>query len=273
MRVRRSLHRLRVLSIPMVFFLLYPLAGPGTARAQEIGGRLGIEILKPGIDATKMFNGAAFLHYTRDLGERYTLHVSLPLARFHKDTAIFDDESELLLGNPYVGAVRSEEDSPLFFRGGLRLPIASSERPFAQLMGSYADLTRVGAFGSRTFLLEGAAGYGGVLENGVEYTGSAGPLVSIPTGGDGDSELYLGAAVSARYPLGESLLSAVGFSGLYRMGGGSSAGDDLIMQGTAGLAYDLGWIRPGISGRLPLNRDWADAVDGVLGLHLSLPLP
>lgn len=267
------MRRLRVLSVPIVFFLLHPLTGMGTVQAQEIGGRLGIEILKPGIDATKMFNGAAFLHYTRDLGEYYTLHVSLPFARFHKDTAVFDDESELLLGNPYVGAVRSGEDSPLVFRGGLRLPVASSEKPFAQLMGRYADLTRVGAFGSRTFLLEGAAGYEGVLENGVEYAGSAGPLVSIPTGGDGDSELFLGAEVSARYPLGESLVATVGFSGLYRMGGGSSNGDDLLMQGTAGLAYDLGWIRPGISGRLPLNRDWADAVDGVLGLHLSFPLP
>ncbi|MFO7768481.1 MAG: hypothetical protein R6W82_05955 [bacterium] len=264
------MHRYRSEVLLPFLLVLAVLLQPPEAAAQESSSSVGVEVLKPSIDDTKMFNGAVFLTYTRMLTRSHALDVSLPLARSHKDSPLL--EEEVLVGNPYVGGVRTSKDSPIFYTAGLRLPITSGEKPFARLMGEYTDLTRAGAFLPRTLVLEGTIGYGGVLDNGIQYWGSAGPLFTFPFGEDEDAESFLRFSASALYEVMEGLQAGAGLSGIYGITTDSLPYDGLVLQAVAGLEYDLGAVRPGITARLPLSSDWGDAVDGILGLHLAVPL-
>lgn len=244
---------------------------PSTSVAQDKAtSGISVEFLKP-IEGdlmvdTGFMNSAIFIDYFNVVTEGIRIDVSLPFGIYDPDTG--DGDSGF--GNPYIGVTKFMDGSPLYFSGGLSIPIADEDKLYPY-MGRVADITRIGAFRPKTWTIDASVNYWGEGGSTVIPFFGAGPTITIPTEENEDTEIYIVLGGGVIYPTGSLRLGA-GLSGFYWATAGDAAGDEFVLQGIVGCDYDLGAVRPGLTIRIPLSSDYGDLVNMVIGVHLGIPI-
>jgi len=129
-----------------------------------------IEFLHPSEDYvdTGTFNGAYFLSGRVRISPSLTFVDQVPFASHHAVRTFYDyqlntfvtgDVVESGVGNIYLGIEGTRPSCRIFGEGGVRLPLASDEKLFADYEGSIADARRSQAFFPKTISFEGAANF------------------------------------------------------------------------------------------------------------------
>lgn len=255
-----------------VLVLALLVAVPGVSTAQN-GPASGIEItfLKPSIDNTAFMNSAIYLGYYNMFNESMGLQVWLPMAIYDPDISGVD--GEFGIGNPYLGIKKYCQKAPLSFSGGVWLPVASEDKLWANLMGSFADPTMVGAFHANTLTLDLAANYKGMVGKSLVPFAGVGPSIAIPTKDEfevRDTEVYINFGGGLFYNVNKSVMVGGGVNGYYWV---TEDDVDPIYQFTFGGMVKVGGLNPGLFVTLPLGDDnYKDFVDSIIGIYLGVPL-
>ncbi len=237
-----------------------------------------IEFLRPTLEAIDagFFSSAFFVSGRVEASANFAVIGELPYSRHESSQTATDfdgneitlEESSGTIGNPYLGVEAAPSSSPIFMELGVRLPLVSEDQELAQVTGLFADISRWEAFYSNVISIQTAFNVREVTPSNVEYRLRLSPVLSIPTEGSVDPELFgiyslqigyhgrivrLGTAVSGR------LLFTEDFGNL---------GERSLNQ--LELHADFGpWaIRPGFDLHLPLG-SWGEVVPVVLGASVS----
>jgi hypothetical protein len=265
--------------IPVFFritalLLAIAVMSPAGAQAQdEKGGSIGIEWMKPSVDDTNLLNSAFFFGYTRKMGTDYTLSVGLPLAIFDPDTDLVDGET--VIGNPRIGITKSTGGS-LSYSLGLSIPVADEDKGFALGTGILADPFRQGAFAPDTWTVDGMVSYTKPSEGGVSFFAGAGPVITVPTDDQFDTEVFVNFYAAGMYGMDQFQFGAgiVGSFWATQEDPDMWIGDDtFVYQAVVGGVYNTGSVNPGLWVAIPLSEDYKDAVSTVFGVSIGIPIP
>jgi hypothetical protein len=199
--------------------------------------------------------------------------VDLPFSYAKVDTGL-DEESNSVIGNPYVGIEYAAMPMLKLELGG-RLPLTSSdEDSFADLLAVASNPMRAEAFISDVVPVTAAATLTRDLTPTFSLRARAGATEFFYTGDedDAESETSVDYGVAGTYTNGNARLG-LGVSG--RWLASAEEGDfgensfhfiggsvDVLVRG----------VRPGLTVRLPLDGDYSDAVKSSIGLYLQVPV-
>ena len=263
-------------ALPLLLLAIAALPAP--ARAQSLwldptgAGGFQLEFLHPAVDGYSPASGAVFLGLRAPLGSRLALVGELPVA--HGDLRVGSGGVEfrgeaVSPGNPWIGLEIGSPGSDLQVALGGRIALVDSVDA-ATSIGFLADpIDRPEAFLARTASVTGrvlwrgfdAAGRGVLLHGGVSGW--------IPTDG-GETELQ--ASYGARLALAGPVVSAVaGVTGRANLSAEDrSLAERTLHQLGVAVALELGPLRPGAEIRLPLDENFREDTDWVLGVFLGL---
>ncbi len=253
------------------------LVGPAASLAQSpwLGShgtpRVAIEVYKPGFDEQSEFKSAStalFLSGRLRGNETVALVGELPMAFGGLRQ---DSDASAELGNPYLGLELGRPERGVWLQLGGRLPLVGEDPSSSILVGVASDIDRYSAFMSKTAALSGALNLGIRDSSGLGFRVRGGPelLISTRSGSDTETFMYYGAEVShVRGPLEVSLHAG----GIWVATESGSFSERSLHQGGVSASYSLGGVRPGITLRLPLDKDMTETLDYIVGLTLQVPL-
>jgi hypothetical protein len=271
--------------------LLFPLlaipAIPGKLASQGLWGTVSaergfsLEIAKPFFDGdgVSFATTTTFLSVTWPFSDRLRFVGEFPLSYASFDNEYEDEsDSDLAVGNPYLGVSIGEEDSRLTGQVGLRLPLVTDFEDLgeAEWIGmAVHTVDRMGAFWPKVLPILGTATYTHRQENG---------FVALLTGG-------FSAWVSFEDETGVDDVEAVGlyggrvgYDGPEWMVLGGIVGRGILTEDHATLAsateheagvqvsYQGASVQPTAFIRLPLDEDRREFLDVVAGLSLRIIL-
>ena len=261
------------------------LVTPAAAAAQSAwleleGSGVALEyrrLVHSDLDNVDLFSGAYFLTGHFELRDRVQIVAELPWARIGstEEDLLGEEPSESALGNLYVGFGRQAREGASGFDVGVRLPTASEDGDFAAF---YAHLTtvvdRIGAYPPETLSLIGGVGGSYVAAEHTELRGRLGLTYLHYTGeGDADGEAYarLTAQSITTY---EAVRLGAGLETLFFLTGDSgNAGERSLLGLVLNGGYDFGMVATGLQVHVPLDDDYQDFADFVLGLSVEVTLP
>jgi hypothetical protein len=238
-------------------------------RAQSIwlephGDRnLYLEYLNPRFPEAEddLLTSSIFLSARYRVGDKVVLVGELPFSTVK--------DSDNAVGNPYVGVEFGESDGRGFAELGVRLPF-SPEDNVAAIVGALTDyVDRFEAFIPDAFAVVGAGNYRYKSAGGFSLRLRGAPLLLVPTGDGGDTELFLLYSVQAWYE-GPTIATGGGFNGRAIITQGDlDLGERTVNQLTLMVNLSFGRWQPGAQLRLPLDDELTDFVDMVLSLSLG----
>jgi hypothetical protein len=166
----------------------------------------------------------------------------------------------------YLGVEFAPLTSDASLEVGLRIPSGGEDAAFVGLFTDLID--RPDAFFEKSFALVTLARYRhtGAGGFGIEVHGS--PRWIIPREG-GDTEVFIGYGVRAGYD-GDAVSLLAGPSGVLIVTGGGNLGDRTFHQVGLAAQLKLGVVRPGAELRVPLDSQYQDLLDAVLGVSLTI---
>lgn len=264
--------------IPTLLFLgmLLPCALPAQpiwVGAGEMDGLI-IEWQKPFLaqsDHAGFFLSSVFLGYRQRTSEAMAVHIDLPMSNYESGAV-----SEFLLGNPYVGLVFGSKDAIITGDVGVRIPIADEDKGRAGVWGSWTDLERSEAFAVNAVPVSGLLRFRTMFPaTKLGLRAHFGPSVSVFTDDRGDDVMD----VALRYGLigmyeEESVLVQLGVSGHYAVSADEGDFDSNSMHQLGITAnFDVGaGIWPGILLRYPLDEEYKEIIDLVLGINFLIKI-
>ncbi len=265
----------RLASLTLALGLLLAASAAAPAQSPWLGAdrtsRLALELYKPGFDAQDEFKAASsvlFLSGRLRASENVALVGELPVAF---GGLRFDSDASAQVGNAYVGFELGRPDQRAWVELGGRVPLVGSDPNSAVAVGMLADIDRFSSFLTEAAAISGALNVGSRAASGLGFRVRAGPELVIPTrsGPETETLVYYGAEVShVRGPLALSFHAG----GLWMATESGSFGERSLHQAGAGASYALGGVRPGITVRLPLDKDLTEMLDYVVGITLQVPL-
>jgi len=200
----------------------------------------------------------------------------LPVAHAALDGASGElAESSTVFGNPYIGleyAVRSF----LVLEGGIRAPLTTADaESYADVVGFLADVSRGEAFLDDAFPVALGARADYRVRPDLGFSARLGMVHAFHTGDDDDmsSLTFVDYGVGTNWTRGAARVGA-GLAGRWEASADEGRfGENSLHQFgiTADLA--LGPVRPGLSLRLPLDRDHRDILKATVGAYVQVPLP
>ncbi|MFQ6113378.1 MAG: hypothetical protein ACE5NG_04715 [bacterium] len=255
--------------------LLSPLSAQTIWLNQGQDNSIAIEVLKPEFDGDDDFtfiSTAWFLSGRFSLGENVMIAGELPIAHGGIDTDFGVDESQTVIGNPYVGFEIRRQGSSMFAEIGVRPPLTPDDNPFASFVGLFSDFDRLEAFTPDILTVTGKVNYHRTNASKVVFRIRGGTALLINTEGKGDdTELFLDYSGQVGYE-GDQFSLIGGLTGRFLASEDGDLGERTVLQ--LGLAASVGLrnVRPGIHLRIPLDDDLTGVLDLVAGLNLGVQL-
>ncbi len=264
----------RIESLLLALGLLLVASATAVAQSPWLGSdrtaRVALELYRPGFDQQAEFRSLSsvlFVSGRLRASERVAVIGELPVAFGGLRLA----DASAQVGNPYVGLELGRPNQPVWLELGGRVPLVGSDPNSAVIVGTFADVDRFSSFLAEGAALSGALNVGARAASGLGFRVRAGPELLIPTRSGPDSEtlVYYGAEIShVRGPL--ELSAHAG--GLWIATESGNFGERSMHQAGAGFSYALGSVRPGLTLRLPLDKDLTEMLDYVVGFTLQVPL-
>ena len=198
------------------------------------------------------------------------LTAELPFVNAKADGA---SSGALLIGNPFLGAATAPTSS---FIGdfGVRIPVVSVstfERGFAQLVGVLADFMDFEAYGEDLLSIRATAGYRYHAPSHLGMRVALRPTFVKPVGSSSgaDPELFLDYGVQGGYETDRASFG-VAFTGRAILTESGSIGERTVHDLALGGSATFGQFRPGLSVRVPLDKDLGDVLKYSVGLKLEV---
>ncbi len=184
--------------------------------------------------------------------------------------------SQQTFGNPYFGLELGFRRSPLFFEAGVRAPLTADldgDNALATHNGYVTDFVdRAEAFAPDAIPISGFLNCVFRSRTGFSLRLRGGPAFWIATGDRKDSETFILYSAQVWYDTGD-LRFGGGFSGRYLASAeDGDFGERSTHQLTFALDFLLGTFRPGIQVRIPLDENYRDVLNVVIGVTLGIDL-
>jgi len=202
--------------------------------------------------------------------------VDLPLAHAEfKGTTGEALGTNTVLGNPYLG-IEYLAAPGVVVEVGARLPLTTAdEESFADVIGLLSDMDRAEAFLEHAvpFLVRARAEHR--ISPAVTLQGRVGATTSWYTGDleDVDAETFVDYGVFASWAL-EKVRLGGGMSGRWHASADEgNFGERSLHQ--FGLTADtkVRNVRPGVSLRLPVDKDYREVMKSSVGVYVQIPIP
>lgn len=237
------------------------------------GRSMTVEFLQPNFSGSSSSSGnfALFLTGRFPAWERTELVIDLPIARGSREGSMyFPEESNTIVGNPYLGVEIRGPDSPSFAEIGFRLPITPEDNYPAASAGTRADFDRREAFIRELFMVAIMGNYRiDPLIDHSFFRIRFGPNFWI---GGGGIEILLDYSLQGGYSV-ERITFTTGFSGrLFVSADRGNLSERTFHQfGVAG-SMNFGRFQPGLFLRIPIDEDLSESIDidYVLGLSVGI---
>jgi hypothetical protein len=207
------------------------------------------------------------------LTSRIRAVVDVPFSHARLDIFGEGEQASSVVGNPYLGlefAARSRVRLEL----GARAPLnTGDEESFADVIAFVADPLRPEAFMDEVVPVSAGLTFQQTLPAGLALRARGGVTTLFHTGKDtSDPESAIDYGVLGSYTAGPAQVG-IGVSGRWY----ATSDDGNVAETSlhhAGLSADvrLGRVRPGISGRVPLDREYRQVVKSSVGVYLQVPL-
>jgi hypothetical protein len=228
-----------------------------------------VEFLKPNFEGdspTTFMTSALFLTGRFSLKDNLALIGEFPFSHYGYEDR---DVSETGFGNPYIGLEFWGEGSHAFYELGIRIPTASEEKGSSAIVGFLSDYDRFEAFVPEMLSIPFKANYGWKDPvNNFVYRIRGGPVITIPTDG-GDTEAYLDYGFLLGWEDEQFGLTG-GFTGrAFISEDDLSLGERTIHQVGFQAKLILDHVCPGVHLQIPLDEDFLDILDLIVGLHVS----
>jgi hypothetical protein len=236
---------------------------------------LNLEILKPHFDDGEetFLTSSLYLTLKYAVTQNFAVVGELPFSHYGWDTE-WSTGTESTLGNPYLGLEYRFPKSPFLIEIGARAPVApddDEDNGAAAMVGFLTDFVeRTEAFDSDIVPISTYANV--ILESpsGFALRLRGGPCFWIKSGERGESETFLLYSAQAFYKFSKVRIGT-GLSGRYYA---SSEGGDFAQNSWHQLGFSLdlvfGKVRPSVYFRIPLDEDFREIVDAVVGLSLGI---
>ena len=235
------------------------------------------EFLKPnfsGDDRTSFLTSANFLS-CRVRVQKIAVVADIPFAHYGLDVEGADVGDDAI-GNPYIGVELSSGEN-FFVELGARLPLApddNSDENIAVLVGILTDyVDRVEAFAVDAIPIVGAVNYLYRNPSGLGFRLRGGPSLLMATGERNEAEAYILYSAQLGY-FGPVVNFSGGLSGRWWVTSDLDGfGEQTLHQFVFALGFTPGVVQPSVNIRLPLDQDFSDMLDWVLGVNLAFNLP
>ncbi|MFC1627677.1 hypothetical protein ACFL3H_01020 [Gemmatimonadota bacterium] len=270
--IRRNTVRSLVLILGITV-IQNPLSAQSIWRPPDTKASLTIESIRPNFDDGEFTfpTAGVFLTYrgNRTAGDRFILEV--PLASFNSEYG----DSEIALGNPYIGLELGSEDSEGFIDIGLRLPLTGDDNYSAKMIGLFSDFNqRMGSFTQESVWLKAGANYRKINEQGMGTRVRFGPSVWLPTKDTNyrDTEVLMQFSLQLSQNLGKASIWGAFGGNLFVTMKGLDFEDRMFNDLGIGATLNLGSVQPGLWFCLPLDEDMQDMVNSVIGIQVAFIL-
>lgn len=273
MRRYCSVNRFRTALLFGLIFLPAVLDAQSIWTEHQPGRSLTIEYMRPNYSEPSSSYGSFILFFTGRFPawERTHFIVDLPIAYESWESNIqFRGDSNLTVGNPYLGVEILGADSTSFAEIGFRLPIATDDSFWgARTVGILTDYDRQEAFYSDLFMVS-------VMGNHLVDLPFDRSFLRIRFGpnfwfGYGSIQLQFDYSLQGGYRLDRFTITT-GFSGRFHAsgyGGGDLAERTVHQFGVAG-SMNIGRFQPGLYMRIPIDQHLSESTDYVLGLNVGI---
>ena len=265
------------LTTSLILWLLpTSLAAQSVWIDQHLDQSFALEALKPSFsdgEDISFLTSVLYLSGRFRLSERIRVVAELPVSHFG-DESEFGDEGGTSLGNPYVGVELTHPDVASFIEIGLRVPLASEEGAGLGT-GFVTDFDRLEAFLPDALAVLVAPNYVYANASGFGVRVRLGPSLIVNTDEDEFSdrtEVFGLYGAQLWYGTGRVRVGA-GFTGRVTFTEeGANLRERTVHHVGAALIGDLGDVRPGLHFKVPVDEDFGDFLNYVVGLSLSVPL-
>lgn len=201
--------------------------------------------------------------------------VELPFARYGAgDEPIFgEDDPSTALGNLYLGVRRPVSSGRSAFDVGLRLPTTDEDFSAGAALGQLTSLLdRLGAYSPETVTLSGGVGGSTMPSDDAELRGRIGLLYQKYTGDfDADDEAFAHIRGQA-FMTFDAVRVGGGVETLFVLTTSGNAGERSLLGATLVAGYDFGTVALGAQLHLPIDEDYGNVIDRVLGLSVEVGL-
>ena len=255
-------------------------AAAGAARAQTIWTPLDHRTtvraefwhahFKDNIGAPSSSSGPLFFSLAFPIDQRLAINFELPYARATIDDPFSGaNHSESTMGNPYFGLQVGALNKPTSFVGelGLRLAATSESKLEAITVGLLGEPERMDAFIPKTNTLSAA---GDIVirrpTSSARIRVGVSQLMASKSNGGNNTLIDYGAQASTDVQL---FRFGGALTGMYAASGNGSFSERSNHFATGMASVALGGFRPGVSGRLPFDKNIRDFVPWMLGLSLE----
>jgi len=188
-------------------------------------------------------------------------------------TTVFEAKASSVIGNPLLGieyvatpAVRLELSA--------RAPLTTADdESFADVMAAFSDPQRLEAFVENVVPVSGMVTVERSLVPGLDFRAKGGVTSVFFTGDEsGETTNFVDYGVFGSYTAGIARLGS-GVSGRWNASADQGSFSDRSLH-QLGVTADvrLGGVRPGVSVRIPLDKDHREVVSSTVGMYLQVPL-
>lgn len=230
-------------------------------------------------DLKSILNNGYFLSGRFQLPMGFAVVGELPIGyASYTDVGLTGDEdvSETTIGNVYLGVEIPVALGLATVELGTRLPTQSElgDDDFSTGVGFFSSLVdRYDAFLDDMIAPHAGVQFGLSATDLIGVSANLGATYLIFTGDNAeDNDFVLDGGVRAFVGPGATRAGA-GLEGMAVLTGDEDFSDRTFYQLGLWLDHDFGMVRPGVSFFLPLDEDYKDFVDYVVGLSLQLSLP
>jgi len=283
--------KLFLIIIPTLFIL--PLISFAQSPWQTLSEQssVQIEFLKPGIHNSfgnpkaEFFNGACFLTVRSRFpnGSYFVLDIPFGIGRYEDFSyyytfsgghSLYESKRSFTFGNIYLGyeTGRAEEEYKGSF--GIRLPIVQEINIDAAVMGIITDFDRAEAFGINCGFVFCKGMMNKIINEQFRLRTGLGIVFQVPVKEIKIDNIftYLHYDLIVWYKTGR-LAIGCGFSGLYH--DSKTDGFNTLSVHQLGLTSELkiGKIKPTLYFRLPLDADYKQDINYIIGCGLTMLIP
>ncbi len=244
-------------------------------RAEE-KAKIGLRFMHPNFSRASglsTFSGAYDLHVNVPISARFNFVGSVPFNAF----SIEDFNSESAIGDIYLGlqtrGASSSQGSSASF--GVFLPTASEEKIFPAVFGLNTNFHEFQRVLPDVLTIYTNLAYQHRETNGPMFGLEIGPQLLIPTENGSDVEMFAHYGVSGGFQFTNVAL----FAELLGIAIITESAEDLDFGDRFTHSIDFGAqltgysVRPGVFYMIPLDEDFSEDLDGVLGIKVDFVIP
>ena len=224
---------------------------------------------KESTGAPSTSSGPFFFSVAFPIDQRLALNFELPYARASVDDPFLGKYSDNTVGNPYFGLQVGSLVKPTSFVGelGVRLAATNENSFFSSTMAVLSEFERAEAFLPKTNTLSAA---GNIVirrpTSGARIRVGVSELLASESNGGNNTLIDYGAQATTDV---EQFRFGGALTGRYAASGSGTFSERSNHFATGAASVALGGFRPGVSVRLPFDKEMRDIAPWTIGLSLE----